>query len=506
MLGLAVDPGYATGRPYVYVLYTYNHVLGDPEDAAHTPRWPSADSAVPPGSPTDDRCPSPPAATTDGCVVSGRLSRLTSVGGVMSGPEDVLIEDWCQQFPSHSIGGLMFGPDGALYRRPATARTSTRRITASPAGRRGARRRLPIRAAIRPARRARHSTPPTAEGGTLRSQDLRTAGDPVGLDGTIMRVDPDTGAGLADQRQHRRLPTPTPAGSSPTACATRSASRSGPAATARPGCLARRRRIVHVGGDRPPARTRTRRRATSAGRAGRAIRPLPTYPGPGTLDLHRAAGGEVTTPYYTYRHPDPVVTGDGCAIGSSSISGMTFLSSTSGYPDAYDGALFFTDYTRRCIWVMPAGAGGLPDVNAGPGSRSSTGPTRRLDGGAVFLTIAPSGDLVYADYDRGEIRRIHYYGSTPPVASFTATPSIGPAPLHVAFDAAASTRCPRRSVDLRLGPRWRRPVRRRDRRDGDTDVPGPAATSPSASRSRTWTSMSDTDEHDDLGGQLRRRR
>ena len=67
-------------------------------------------------------------------------------------------------------------------------------------------------------------------------------------------------------------------------------------------------------------------------------------------------------------------------------------------------------------------------------------PGDEIDGGAVFLTIGPTGDLVYADYDRGEIRRIHYYGANvPPVASFTATPSFGPAPLTVAFDASGST-------------------------------------------------------------------
>ena len=39
-------------------------------------------------------------------------------------------------------------------------------------------------------------TPPTAQGGALRSQDLRTPGDPTTLDGAILRVDPDTGAAL----------------------------------------------------------------------------------------------------------------------------------------------------------------------------------------------------------------------------------------------------------------------------------------------------------------------
>ena len=27
----------------------------------------------------------------------------------------MLVEDWCQQYPSHSVGSLVFGPDGALY-------------------------------------------------------------------------------------------------------------------------------------------------------------------------------------------------------------------------------------------------------------------------------------------------------------------------------------------------------------------------------------------------------
>jgi len=33
----------------------------------------------------------------------------------MTGSEQVLIEDWCQQYPRHSTGSLSFGADGALY-------------------------------------------------------------------------------------------------------------------------------------------------------------------------------------------------------------------------------------------------------------------------------------------------------------------------------------------------------------------------------------------------------
>ena len=59
LLGLALDPRFTTGRPYVYVLYTYDK---DPA-SAQVPRW-------------GDTCATPPGATADGCVVSGRLSRL----------------------------------------------------------------------------------------------------------------------------------------------------------------------------------------------------------------------------------------------------------------------------------------------------------------------------------------------------------------------------------------------------------------------------------------------
>ena len=84
----------------------------------------------------------------------------------------MLVEDWCQQYPSHSIGTVEFGRDGALYASggdgasfnfvATTARTGTRSTPA----------------ATRPGVGAT-LTPPTAEGGALRSQDLRTTGDPV---------------------------------------------------------------------------------------------------------------------------------------------------------------------------------------------------------------------------------------------------------------------------------------------------------------------------------------
>ena len=86
------------------MLYTYDHELGS---TAPAPRW--GTSGV-----YSDPCPTPPGPNADGCVVA-RLSRLQAIGNVMTGPEQVLVEDWCQQYPSHSIGTVAFGADGALY-------------------------------------------------------------------------------------------------------------------------------------------------------------------------------------------------------------------------------------------------------------------------------------------------------------------------------------------------------------------------------------------------------
>src|SRR5919198_2693699 len=102
LLGMALDPAFPS-RPYVYVLYAYDAAIG-----GTAPRWGTAGT-------TSDGCPTPPGATDDGCVISGRVSRLTASGNVMTGSEQVLVEDWCQQFPSHSIGTLLFGRDGNLY-------------------------------------------------------------------------------------------------------------------------------------------------------------------------------------------------------------------------------------------------------------------------------------------------------------------------------------------------------------------------------------------------------
>ena len=158
LLGLALHPNFPT-TPYVYVIYTYDAPIG-----GAAPRW---------GTPgvLSDPCPNPPGANGDGCVVSGRISRLQASGNSMTGQEQVLVEDFCQQYPSLSVGSLAFGPDGALY---ATAGTGSG-FTFNDRGQDG----NPLNPCGDPPGGVGAAlSPPTAEGGSLRGQDIRTKSDP----------------------------------------------------------------------------------------------------------------------------------------------------------------------------------------------------------------------------------------------------------------------------------------------------------------------------------------
>ena len=399
LLGLALDPGFSSGRPYVYVLYAYNKAPGSDQ----VPRWP-------------DACPDPPGGTTDGCVVTGRLSRL---GG---GFEEVLIEDWCQQYPSHSIGSLAFGQDGALYVSGGDGASfdftdwGQGGIPRNPCG-------------DPPVPVGGVQTPGSSEGGALRSQDVRTTGDPTGLGGAILRVNPDTGAALPDN--------PNAGSSDPNA-----------------------RRIVAYG-LRNPFRITIRPGtnevwAADVGwrlweeidrlqnpTAGMVNFGWPCYEGNGRMadydaldlglceTLYQQGAAAHTQPFLAYPHQDFVVPGETCPWGASSISGVAFTPQVSSFPAAYDGALFFSDYSRNCIWAMKRNGGALPDpANVETFVAEAAGPAE--------LQFGPGGDLFYVDIAGGTIRRIRWGDNETPVAHATATQSSGN-PLAFSFDGSGST-------------------------------------------------------------------
>jgi glucose/arabinose dehydrogenase len=389
LLGMALDPNFPS-VPYVYVLYTYDHVLGDPSPA---PKWGT------PGT-SSDSCPTPPGPTTDGCVVSGRLSRLQASGNVMSGSEQVLVEDWCQQYPSHSIGTVEFGPDGALYAGAGDGAS----FNFADYGQDGS----PLNPCGDPPGGVGATlTPPTAEGGALRSQDLRTGGDPAGLDGSIIRVDPTTGAALPSN----------PNAGSPDENA---------------------RRVIAYG-MRNPFRF-TFRPGTSeiwVGDVGwndweeinRILSPTDStvenfgwscYEGNSRQSGYDSANlsicenlygspGAETGPFFAYHHTAKVVSGETCPTGSSSVAGLSFEFAPSGssFPSQYQGALFFADYSRDCIWAMKKNGNPIPS----PGSIDTF-----VAGAAnpVNLEFGPDKNLYYVDFDGGTIRRIAPVAPPPP--------------------------------------------------------------------------------------------
>ena len=415
LLGMALDPQYPT-RPYLYVLYTLDALPG-----GNFPHWGT------PGVPGES-CPDGEGGTGDGCVVTGRLARLTlnPANGVMTSKTN-LITDWCQQYPSHSIGDLAFGPDGALYASGGEGAS----FTFTDWGQAG----TPVNpCGDPPGGSGTALSPPTSEGGSLRSQDARTTSDPTGLDGSILRIDPDTGAGLPGN---------------PFSASTD----------------ANQRRIVAFG-LRNPFRFTIRPGTNEiwAGDVGqnnweeinRLVTPAdstadnfgwPCYEGVDpqlgfdNADLNLCeslySGGGAVSPYFTYNHADHVASGESCPTGSSSISGLAFYPG-GPFPDSYDGALFFADYSRNCIWVMPKGSNGLPDPsNIQAFDQGADGP--------VKLVVGPGGALYYVNLGSlgtpdGTIQQISSCGGNcPPIAEATATPSNGTAPLHVEFDASGSS-------------------------------------------------------------------
>jgi glucose/arabinose dehydrogenase len=381
MLGLALDPNFPT-TPYVYLLYTYD---GGPGQTA--PVW-------------NDGCPTPPGPTTDGCVVTGKLVRLQLSANSVVGSTTLISGEWCQQFPSHSIGDLNFGPDGNLYVTGGDGASFDFVDYGQAGGHAGSP--TPLNpCGDPPAGVGGTEVPPTAEGGALRSQSVRRpTGEPVLLDGALLRVDPATGAGAAGN----------PLASSTSANA---------------------RRIVAYG-MRNPFRFVFRPGTNEVwiGDVGwndweeidRLLNPTvgpanfgwPCYEGNGRQAGYQSANlnvcnslysaGTAVAPYYTYSHGSSVVPGDGCSTANGSVISALSFYAGSRYPSEYNGALFFGDHSRNCIWAMMPGTNGLPDPSN----------IRLLEAAAanpVDIEPGPGGDLYYVDFDGGKIHRISY-GST----------------------------------------------------------------------------------------------
>jgi glucose/arabinose dehydrogenase len=332
-------------------------------------------------------------------VVSGRLSRLTPDDGDpdTEAEEQVLIEDWCQQYPSHSIGTLEHDSTGALWASGGDGAS----FTFADYGQDG----NPLNPCGDPPQPVGGTqTRPTAEGGALRAQDLRTSGDPVTLDGTVIRINDVTGAGLPGN----------PLAANPDANA---------------------KRIVANGLRNPFRFTISNENELYVGDVGWNVweeinrfpmgaasvtnfgwpcyegnnsgtsAQQPDYDNPPVLSI--CAGlygspGAVTAPMFAYDHGAAL--GAGCEAGSSSIAGLEFYNG-GAFPAAYNDALFFADYSRDCIWTMTSGVDGRPD----PATLAVFQPTAA---NPVNLDSGPGGALYYPDFDGGTVRKIFAANAT----------------------------------------------------------------------------------------------
>jgi glucose/arabinose dehydrogenase len=418
LLGLALDPEFDEGRPYVYALYTWDHILGTPWDPEE-PEYGKLENSG------DEGCPAQ--NNTASCLVSGRLVRLEEDSGkpdqaVEEGglpKEKQLLEGWCQQFSSHSIGELRFGPEGALY---VSGGDGAAYESIADWGQ------LPVSGGSGPnpcgdPNKPAGTTPsPISEsqGGALRSQNLKL------LNGAILRVDPDTGAALPDNplagdgdantertvakgfRNPFRFTFDDQAGEIYTG---------------------------NVGSSEIEEIDRFAAPPSSLYNSG-----WPCYEGIERQFQFKVLGLNVcnalykaeeeekpktSEPFFSYSHGQSVVPDDECPTESgSAISGLSFYGG-SQFPAEYKGALFFADAVRGCIWVMREGSNGKPDPLTAkrflrdgtvyPGVKISEGPGEYLYYASLFSEEGKGP---------GEIHRIAYRPNSP-VARVEAKPPYG---------------------------------------------------------------------------------
>lgn len=431
LLGLKLDPEYPA-KPFIYLAYTHDAPIGSDE-----PRHVNSDPSG--GDGCDETAP-----YTD-CIASGRIVRIEldpttgiAVGGAEHPHQEILVESWCQQFLSHSIGDIEFDSTGALIAGGGDGASWEVADHGQFAN--------PCNDPERP--------DGSIEGGSQRSQDLltpETKDDPTDYSGTLIRINRETGEpapgnpllGGPDKGAERIL-----------ADGLRNPFRF----EFRPGT-----NELYVGDvgwnkweelDRLESPPGPDQGALNFGwPCFEGFGPQPDWQqlanngsAPLCQTLYGMPADSVTYPIFDYEHgPEgQLFPGDTCSPGyGASTTGLAFYSPAGApagraFPESFDGTLFVADSSRGCIWAMHAGADGLPNP------ADITNFVTPESGDPIFtpvdITLGPEGSLYIPNFFDDSIERIRYFADgQPPVAKLAVSKNYGAAPLHVQLDASQSS-------------------------------------------------------------------
>ena len=144
-------------------------------------------------------------------------------------------------------------------------------------------------------------------------------------------------------------------------------------------------------------------------------------PKPVCQALYARGPGAVRPPLYVWDH----------GVGQTATGGAFYTGTA--YPETWQGAYFFGDYSQQWIRSLRVDANDqlVPD---------SVTLFASGVGGLVELGVGPDSNLFFVDILAGELRRIrHTVDNTPPVAVASATPRQGMPPLLVRFSSAGSS-------------------------------------------------------------------
>lgn len=414
LLGMELDPQFGTtGHNFIYLGYAYDVPIGSAK--APSPEFPDGADNCKDESPYTD------------CLVSGRVVRIAlnpttgvASAGATEPPQQELVQSWCQQFNSHSMGDLEFDAEGALLisgGEGANWSIADYGQFANPCG------------------------DPENAGGSLRAQDVRSSGDQTDYSGSIIRIDPETGDPLPDN----------PLFSSTDARARRILAygfRNPFRFEIRPGTSE-----IYVG-DVGQASWEELDRLTLPPFAGQTALNFgwPCYEGAGggnavmTAWKSRTSEGHaplcqalydtpslVTAPIFAYGHGSPagyLFQGDACdPTPGAAFSGLAFydptgVAASGAFPAQYHGALFMADAARGCIWTMGLNGSGQLDPTDVANFATSDGAGKISP---VDIVQGPDGALYAPNFYNDSIEQIRYFGANgPPVAALKADPVDGP--------------------------------------------------------------------------------